>query len=123
MTGPPDVRLHHGKEAFASTYGRPEPDLIVFSSCLWDLYAVGEQGSDLREDYLVEYGANLSNLLRDIAVSSPEPSSHDWVPQITTTSLRLCGVLRALDQFMNCADASPAHSGYGYGCCHRNMPH
>ena len=81
MTGPPYVRLQHGKEAFASTYGRPEPDMVVFSSCLWDLYAKGEQGSDLREDYLVEYAANLSNLLRDIAVSISEPSSHDFVPQ------------------------------------------
>lgn len=54
MTGAPHVRLQHGKEAFASMYGRPEPDAIVFSSCLWDLYAKGEQGSDLQEDYLAE---------------------------------------------------------------------
>lgn len=69
MTGAPHVRLQHGKEAFASLYGRPEPDAIVFSSCLWDLYAKGEQGSDLQEDYLAEYSTNLSELLRNIAVS------------------------------------------------------
>ena len=68
VTGTPEVRLQHGRQTFATTYGRPEPDVIVFGSCLWDLYALGEQGPDLKADYLSLYGSHLSSLLREIAV-------------------------------------------------------
>ncbi|KAK9827139.1 hypothetical protein WJX74_008018 [Apatococcus lobatus] len=71
VTGTPHARLQHGKEAFTSLYGSPEPDMIVFSSCLWDLYAKGEQGQDLQENYLLEYSINLSALMRNISAAAP----------------------------------------------------
>ena len=69
VTGSPQDRLQHGKEAFTRRYGKDDPGVITFSSCLWDLYAKGEQGPDLHEDYLNEYGDHLSDILRQLGVS------------------------------------------------------
>lgn len=76
VTGTPAERLAHGLDAFQEEYGSMAlPDIVIFTSNLWDLQRIGSISQDklvghsIEAHELLAYKLDLSAVLSQIEVS------------------------------------------------------
>ena len=79
ITGTPQERLAHGVAVFHQQFGASaSPDVVVFSSKLWDLHRIGGTAQDnfvgqsIDADELAAYGLHLGSILDQIEVRSQD---------------------------------------------------